>query len=433
MTLLKQMGTAPVQQSNDGQSFGALLRSHRTNAGHPQEQLAERAGLRRHGVGDHETAICRLCLLRMQPVLNRALALKGIGSASRVANINAASHSSVIRRSVLCVALAAAFVWLGGCQVATPPAAVRVGSVAGVGPITQIGLNQGYFAQAGVQIEELQFQSTQDMIAPLATGELDVGSGSFSAAFFNAVTGNLDIKCVAGGAYTPPGHPGNVFVVRADLGSQIHTPADLRGRTVALTAHGVSPELDLAKLLEQGGLDLPDVNELLMPFPAMAGAMSVGQIDVAVVPEPLALQMESENIGTVWKGDDEIVPNQQVSCLLFSSQFINTQPTAALAYVTAYLRSVRRYDDALIKREPQARAEVVPILAVAMNLKDPALYDKMAGTPFFPDGQENLESIQMYQDFFLASGLQKSSIDVARLIDSHLVAGALKAIGPYQP
>jgi NitT/TauT family transport system substrate-binding protein len=334
-------------------------------------------------------------------------------------------------------ALAAACVWLGGCQFGVAldprPATVRVGRLAGVDAITQIGLNTGYFADAGVQIEELQFQSTQDMIAPLATGQLDVGNGSFSAAFFNAVAGDLNIKCVAGGAYTPPGHPANVFVIRNDLASQIRTPADLRGRTVGLTAHGVSPELDLAKLLQQAGLELSDVNELLMAFPAMVGAMSAGQIDVAVSPEPFALQMESDNIGTIWKGDDEVIPNQQATCLLFSSQFINEQPRAAQGYVTAYLRSVREYDDAMIKRDPEARAVVVPILAAAMNFKDPAMYDRMTGTPFFPDGQENLQSFQLYQAFFLASGLQKSPVDTTQLIDTHFVEAALKSIGPYQP
>jgi NitT/TauT family transport system substrate-binding protein len=327
----------------------------------------------------------------------------------------------------------AAMAWLIGCEPHTQLVQVRVGRLAGADTIPQIALNKGYFAAEGVQIDELQFQSTQDMIAPLATGQLDVGSGSFSAAFFNAVAGNLNIKCVAGGAYTPPGHPANVFVVRNDLVSQIHTAADLRGRTVGLTAHGVSPELDLAKLLQQAGLALSDVNELLMAFPAMAGALSADQIDVAVTPEPFALQMESDDIGTAWKGDDEVIPDQQSTCLLFSSEFINNQPEAAQGYVTAYLRSVREYDDALIKRDPQARAEVVPILAAAMNLKDPALLDRLAGTPFLADGQENPESFQMYQEFFLASGLQKTPVDVARLIDTHFAEAALKTIGPYQP
>jgi NitT/TauT family transport system substrate-binding protein len=342
------------------------------------------------------------------------------------------------RIRLLTAALAAVCVSLGGCQLGTAPdtsgpATIRVGRLTGIDTMTQIGLNQGYFADAGVQIEELQFQSTQDMIAPLATGQLDVGNGSFSAAFFNAVAANLNIKCVAGGAYSPPGHPGNVFVVRNDLVSQIHTPADLRGRTIGLTAHGVSPELDLAKLLQQAGLDLRDVNELLMSFPAMAGAMSAGQIDLAVTPEPFALQMESENIGTSWKGDDEVVPNQQATCLLFSSQFIDSQPRAAQAYVTAYLRTVREYDDAMIKRDSAARARVMPVLEAAMNLKDTALYDRMAGTPFFPDGQENLDSIEMFQEFFLASGLQKSAVDVTQLVDTHLADAALERIGKYQP
>jgi ABC-type nitrate/sulfonate/bicarbonate transport system substrate-binding protein len=70
-----------------------------------------------------------------------------------------------------------------GCAPTARSIPVRVGRLAGTDIITQIGIQKGYFAEAGVQIDELQFQSTQDMIAPLATGQLDVGNGSFSAAF----------------------------------------------------------------------------------------------------------------------------------------------------------------------------------------------------------------------------------------------------------
>ena len=43
-----------VQQTREGQSFGSLLRSYRTDAGLTQEQLAERAGLSRRGIADLE-------------------------------------------------------------------------------------------------------------------------------------------------------------------------------------------------------------------------------------------------------------------------------------------------------------------------------------------------------------------------------------------
>src|SRR5579864_4275231 len=39
---------------NERQNFGALLRSYRTRAGLTQEQLAERAGLSRRGIADLE-------------------------------------------------------------------------------------------------------------------------------------------------------------------------------------------------------------------------------------------------------------------------------------------------------------------------------------------------------------------------------------------
>jgi transcriptional regulator with XRE-family HTH domain len=43
-----------MQQSNQVQDFGSLLRRYRTSAGLTQEELAERAGLSRRGIADLE-------------------------------------------------------------------------------------------------------------------------------------------------------------------------------------------------------------------------------------------------------------------------------------------------------------------------------------------------------------------------------------------
>ena len=55
----------------------------------------------------------------------------------------------------------------------------------------------GFFREEGIDVSILGFNSAAQMIAPLGTGELDVGGGTVSAGFYNAVGRGILIKIVA--------------------------------------------------------------------------------------------------------------------------------------------------------------------------------------------------------------------------------------------
>jgi predicted ATPase/transcriptional regulator with XRE-family HTH domain len=76
-----------VQQHDEAQSFGGLLRAHRTNAGLTQEELAERAGLSRRGIADLERGA------RLAPYANtveRLAAALGLSPTDQAALVEAA-------------------------------------------------------------------------------------------------------------------------------------------------------------------------------------------------------------------------------------------------------------------------------------------------------------------------------------------------------
>jgi NitT/TauT family transport system substrate-binding protein len=309
---------------------------------------------------------------------------------------------------------------------------VRVGSLGSLGDSgATIGIEKGYYAEQGLDLELIRFDSVAQMIAPLSAGQLDVANGSVTAGLFNAIGRGIGLKCVAGTSHSPPGHGVNAFVVRSQIADQISTAADLRGRKVAVAARGVSPETELSKLLEQAGLSMGDVEEVLLGFPDMVTAMGAGTIDMAILPEPFPTQMQTLNVGKVWKRTDEILPYHQTGCLLFSPQFLQNR-AAAQGYVTAFLRAVRDFDDAFVKNDAQKRSEVIPILIKNTALKDSALYEKMVFYEMPPDGHENLDSLKVDQDFFVASGQQQSPADLTQLIDTSFTEAALRDLGPYR-
>ena len=111
----------------------------------------------------------------------------------------------------LCIALAWGYPGFAHAQTAT----VRVALVQAVSDAPFfIADKKGYFAQEGIRVT---FSVLREMIAPLGTGQLDVGGTSTSAGLFNAVERGINIKIVADKGSTPPGYGYQPILVRKDL------------------------------------------------------------------------------------------------------------------------------------------------------------------------------------------------------------------------
>ena len=73
---------------------------------------------------------------------------------------------------------------------------VRVGTMNSSGDIgVLIAMDKGYFAAEGIELETTPFVSAAQMVAPLGTGELDVGGGVVSAGLYNAAARQIASVC----------------------------------------------------------------------------------------------------------------------------------------------------------------------------------------------------------------------------------------------
>src|SRR5712691_1768948 len=96
-------------------------------------------------------------------------------------------------------------IWgLGLNSNAAAEATVRVSATVRVGianTSSDVGFfiadKKGYFNQEGIQVLFTDFESAAKMVAPLGSGQLDVGGGASSAGLYNAVARGINIKIVA--------------------------------------------------------------------------------------------------------------------------------------------------------------------------------------------------------------------------------------------
>src|SRR5262245_10945522 len=128
---------------------------------------------------------------------------------------------------------------------------------------------KGYFKAEGLQVTVTNFRSASDMVAPLGSGQLDVGAGSASAGLYNAVSRNIKIRIVADKASSPPGYGGTKILVRKDHvdSGRFKKIEDFKGMKFAMNAPGVSNTATLYTLLKSVGLKYSDVETVNLPFP----------------------------------------------------------------------------------------------------------------------------------------------------------------------
>ncbi|MGE5585898.1 MAG: ABC transporter substrate-binding protein [Bacillota bacterium] len=293
-----------------------------------------------------------------------------------------------------------------------------------------IGSYKGYYRELGIRLEEVQFNTGQDMINLLGSGQLDVGCTVTAAGLFNAMLRGIPIKVVADKGTNVPGMGYYRLVIRKDLVGKINTASDLRGRKVAIVGTASLDEIALDRCLASGGLGTADVDlQVIRSFPDIIAALSNGSIDAGMVIEPFIAQGIEKGIVDPWKDPSEYDPHAQTAIVVFGPS-MTAKPEVAKRFMVAYLRSLRDYNDAFFKNK--GRAEIIKILAETSVVKDPAVYDKMFPIGLNPNGYVRMKGVQMDLDWYRARGLLKGKLDAEDVVDNQWCDFAVKVLGEYK-
>ncbi len=97
--------------------------------------------------------------------------------------------------------------------------------------------------------------------------------------------------------------------------SDIHTFADLKGRTIAIPHRYSNQRILLEREIERVGFGPKDLEMVVYPPPEMPSALQKGAIDAYIVGEPFAAKSEMEGYGRVLAFTKDLWPNF-ISCVL---------------------------------------------------------------------------------------------------------------------
>jgi NitT/TauT family transport system substrate-binding protein len=293
-----------------------------------------------------------------------------------------------------------------------------------------IGIAKGYYKDLGINIDPIQFSSGQEMINQLAAGQLDVGATVTSSGLFNAMSRDIPVKIVADKGVNIADQGYYRLIIRKDLVGKINNYTDLKGKKIAIVGTASLDEIALVRILEKGGLTEKDIDlQVIRAFPDMLVSLANQSIDAAMVIEPFVTQAIDRGLADPWKDPAEYDPDAQTALLVFGTSLTNN-PELANRFMTAYIQSVRDYNDAFFKNKN--KAEIISILCQYSVIKDAALYKKMYPTGLNPNGYVRSKGIQLDLAWYKDNNLLKSDIKYDNAVDNQYVDFALKTLGKYQ-
>ncbi|MFB9277152.1 ABC transporter substrate-binding protein [Cohnella cellulosilytica] len=170
----------------------------------------------------------------------------------------------------------------------TAAGTIRLGLVGGgmTPMVAQIGLSDGSYEQAGIQVEENDFTAGADMVQALVGGSLDVVLGSYEHVLRQQQNG-LGVKAY-GEIFNGVGY---ALIVKQDAPYQ--SLADLKGTTLAVTKVGSLSDTGLREGLKEAGIDPEKEVQLINggSGATMLAAIESGQAAGGMVSEPTISQM----------------------------------------------------------------------------------------------------------------------------------------------
>ena len=330
--------------------------------------------------------------------------------------------------------------WLGAAAFLSPALAVEKVNIAYIGGTADVGFYiadaKGYLKQEGVEATFIVFDSSARMVAPLATGDIDVGSGAINAATYNAFQRGITMRAVADKARNKGDYSYQALVVRKDLwdSGAVRSLKDLKGRKFVTTANGGNESAVIEEALRAVGLTSADLDMSLLSMPQQVAAYASGALDASILPEPFLSAAIKQGTVVSLTPMSKLRDDDVSGVIVYGDAFIKTRPEVARKVMRAYIRGLRDYVDALkdSRLAGPGADEVVDIIARYSTVKDKDVLRSIIPHYVDPDGKVGVESLRKDWAYFRDAKLIQGDVSIDQVIDESFVAAALADLGPYK-
>ncbi len=321
----------------------------------------------------------------------------------------------------LALALSLIAATVAGC--ASKPASrvlVRVGIQPGVFVTPYfIAKDQGFFDAKKIEIKESSFLSGAAMNEGMLSGNIDLGYLGATPAI---VAASKDPR-VAIIAICDLSDGGEGIIVRQE--SKINTPADLKGKKIAV-AKGSTVHRFLYEVLKNAGLDPDkDVSVYDMSVEDQVTALQTKNVDAVANWEPW--MTKAEKAGGRRLIDDSKAVVRTYDVIYVNTDFAKKHPEAVRAFLAGHMKGAE-FKNTKTNEAAKAVAKVLPlqpdeILTTFKLFVHPDLKAQLTPEFFGAPKEKARADIGYDVDFLFRQGLIKNQPDLAKLVDTQYLMG----------
>jgi NitT/TauT family transport system substrate-binding protein len=323
----------------------------------------------------------------------------------------------MIPRLTVCVAILIAAAAAADAQTLVP---WRHGTVAPKGDagFFYMAAEGGFAKQQGLDLKMLAFQNDTLMLKALVAGELDTFEGSPISPLIAGAKG-ADVK-ILGCSWIKLTYS---FFSRPDIGSL----ADLKGRTIGISAPGSLPDFVARTMLRRAGVAPSDAKFVMAGSdPERIRAIVAKTIDAAISTSDFAARPEL-GLKSLAQAS-EVLPEFVRTCFTARGDVVRTRPEQLVAFMAAEMTA---YAHALNNRDA-----VIALARRVAGLKDddptPAanFAEVVEHGSVSPQLEVDRAKFNWLRDLLAEDGRLAANFDPATLIDGSIRERALARIKP---
>jgi NitT/TauT family transport system substrate-binding protein len=188
----------------------------------------------------------------------------------------------------------------------------------------QGGIDQGFFADHGIEVTIETGQGGAALLPAVASGQMEFATSN-PVSLLQARDQGLDVRVI--GHWTSTHAEGDdVNGVVADKDSGVTSASGLAGKRIAVNTLNGMGQLTIDEAVRQDGGDPSGIQYVELPFPDMPAALDAGNVDAVWVPEPFLSQLIASGHPVASYSSQESVPGHPTQLFFTSGQLVESDP-----------------------------------------------------------------------------------------------------------
>jgi NitT/TauT family transport system substrate-binding protein len=211
----------------------------------------------------------------------------------------------------------------GGGGEGDGPARVSVQDTAGVpSAFLEYGIQQGFFEERGLDVQLSPSQGGATVVPAVVSGDTDIG-GSNLVSVLLAQGKDVPVTIIAPGTFVRERRSQDFSAILVREDSDIRSPMDLEGKTLAVNTLKNIAELAAKASLAGQGVDVSEIELTEVDFPDMNAALAEGRVDAAFQIEPFVSLGVAEGLRIVDRPYVGTKPGLQIGCYFTSERYLS--------------------------------------------------------------------------------------------------------------